>query len=81
MFLWINIFTCPSILFCPRNPHPKGNEYRTIFCGESGIMYVCEVVKRKENMISMERPDFKTGPKMKIIELMLRLTREIWSTG
>ena len=36
---WTNKFTCPGFIFCPRKPHPKGNEYHSIACGMSRIMY------------------------------------------
>ena len=29
----------PGFFFFPLKPHPKVNEYCTICCGESGIMY------------------------------------------
>ena len=44
MYLCMNKSTCPGFFFYRRKPYPKGNEYHTIFCGESGIMYVWEIV-------------------------------------
>ena len=35
------MWTCPGWMFVPRKPHPTGNEYHSICCGVSGIMYFC----------------------------------------
>ena len=37
MSIWHNRWTCPGWLFCPRKPHPFGNEYHTACCGLLGI--------------------------------------------
>jgi hypothetical protein len=39
MSLWTNMWTCPGWMYVPRKPHPIGNEYHTLCCGLSGIMY------------------------------------------
>ena len=77
----MNKFACPGFVFCPRKPHPKGNEYHTIYWGESGIMYGWEIVEGRDHPIPMGRPEFETSPNMKTVGLMLRLTRARWSTG
>ena len=33
MSIWNNKWSCPGWVFCPRKPHPFGNEYHTICCG------------------------------------------------
>ena len=48
MSIWFNKFTCPGWVFCPRKPHPYGNEYHSICCGLSGIMYAIELVEGKD---------------------------------
>ena len=45
---WTNQFTCPAFVFCPRKPHPKGNEYHTIADGLSGILFRLEMVEGKD---------------------------------
>jgi hypothetical protein len=30
MSIWHNQWTCPGWVFCPRKPHPFGNEYHTV---------------------------------------------------
>ena len=39
IYKFTNKFTCPGWMLVPRNPHPKGNEYHNISCGESRIMH------------------------------------------
>ena len=53
MSIWFNEFTCPGWMFCPRKPHPYGNEYHTICCGHLGILFAMEIVEGKH--ISKER--------------------------
>jgi len=35
-------------MYVPRKPHPQGNEYHSIACGESGILYSIELVEGKD---------------------------------
>ena len=39
MMVWTNKVTCPGFMFVPRKPHPFGNEWHSICCGISGIMF------------------------------------------
>jgi hypothetical protein len=48
MSIWLNRWTCPGWIFCPRKPHPFGNEYHTACCGLSGIMFSIELVEGKD---------------------------------
>ena len=81
MSVWMNKFTCLGFVFCPCRIHPKGNQYHTICCGESGIMYGWYIVQGMDYLIPMGRPEFQTSPNMKTVRLMLRLMRALWSTG
>lgn len=45
---WTSRWTCPGWMFVPRKPHPMGNEYHSICCGESGIMFAIEMVEGKD---------------------------------
>ena len=81
VYMWMNKFTCPGFVFCPRKPYTKGNEYHNRCFDESGIMYVWEIVEVRDHMIPMGRPEFYTSPNMKTVGLMLQLTRLIWSTS
>ena len=45
---WTSKWTCPGWMFVPRKPHPMGNEYHTICCGSTGIMYAIDLVEGKD---------------------------------
>ena len=71
MSVWMNTFTCRGFVFCPRKPHPKGNKYHTICCGESGIMYGWVIVEGRDHPIPMGRPEFETSPNINMVGLVL----------
>ena len=48
MSTWTNKFTCPGFMFVPQKPWPFGNEYHTICCGLSGILFGLELVEGKD---------------------------------
>ena len=50
---WTRQWTCPGFVFCPRKPHPKGNEYHTIADGISGIMFGLEMVEGKDEPVEL----------------------------
>ena len=81
MSVWMNKFTCPGFVFCPRKPHLKGNEYHTICFGESGIMYVWEIVEGMDHPITMRQPEFESSTNMKTVGIIIRLTRLRSITG
>ena len=61
-------------MFCPRKSKPWGNEYHSICCGLSGIMFTIEMVKGKQRP-----PELDTDPKnKKTINLLLRLCKSIY---
>ena len=77
MSIWTNRWTCPGWVFCPRKPHPFGNEYHTICCGLSGILFRLEMVEGKDHP-----KELGTDPKNKrTINLLLRLCATIKSAG
>ena len=47
MSTWTNKFTCPGFMFVPQKPWPFRNEYHTICCGLSGILFSLELVEGK----------------------------------
>ena len=67
MSVWVNKFTCPVFVFCPRKPHPKGNNCHTICFGESVIMHVWDIVEVRYHMFPMGRPEFDTSPNMNMV--------------
>ena len=75
MSIWINKFTGPGYFFCLGKTHPKGNEYHKTCCVESGITYVWDIVEINCHPITMGRPEFETSSNMKMVGLMILLTR------
>jgi hypothetical protein len=80
MSTWANKYTCPGYMFVPRKPWPFGNEWHTIACGISELMYRVEIVEGKDE------PKVGRGPKEfdnlgKTVGLLLRLTKSIWGTA
>ena len=54
MSKWVSKWTCPGHMCVPRKPWPLGNEYHTIACGVTNILYQAELVEGK--YIPLERP-------------------------
>jgi hypothetical protein len=66
-------------MFVPQKPHPMGNEYHSICCGLSGIMYAIELVEGKDH--PKERPKANYDDKGKTAGLLLRLCKSLFGTG
>jgi hypothetical protein len=79
MSVWTRKWTCPGFMFVPRKPHPMGNEYHSICCGLSGIMYAIELVEGKDH--PKERPKADYDDKGKTAGLLLRLCKSLFGTG
>jgi Transposase IS4 len=79
MMEWTSQFTCPGFMFVPRKPHPFGNEWHSICCGISGIMYAVELVEGKDSPIGLTKEFHEM--KQKTVALLLRLTKRLWHTG
>jgi hypothetical protein len=58
MSIWLSRWTCPGCFFCPRKPHPFGNEYHTICCGDSGILFDLEIVEGRTDRVRSENQSF-----------------------
>eukprot|EP00957_Ditylum_brightwellii_P164427 12518424-Ditylum_brightwellii.AAC.1 len=58
MLVWINKWTCPGWIFCPRKPHPYGNKYHSIYDRTSGIMYFVEMVYKKDRPQKLGKKNF-----------------------
>lgn len=78
MMEWTNQYTCPGFMFVPRKPHPFGNEWHSICCGVSGIMFAVELVEGKDSPPELKK-EFETLGKT--VGLLLRLTKKLWNTG
>lgn len=78
MSKWMQRYTCPGFVFCPRKPWPFGNEYHTIACGESGILFFMEMVEGKDKPSHLPQEHSQLGS---TIGLMLRCTKPLHGTG
>jgi Transposase IS4 len=50
MSVWTSQQTCPGWMYVPCKPCPLGNEYHSMCCGLSGIMYSFELVEGKDQL-------------------------------
>ncbi|KAL7578819.1 hypothetical protein ACA910_016040 [Epithemia clementina (nom. ined.)] len=79
MSVWTNKFTCPGFMFVPRKPWPFGNEYHTVCCCTSGIMWGIELVEgrdRPRNLGAQEYDDLGST-----VGLLLRMLTPIFYKG
>ena len=58
MSVWTNKFTCPGFMFVPRKPWPFGNEYHSVCCCTSGIMWGIEMVEGKDHPWQLGQPQY-----------------------
>jgi hypothetical protein len=80
MSAWISRWTCPGWVFCPRKPHPfLGNEYHSICCGDSGIIYQIKLVEGKDALTPNTQPH--SDNKGRTVCLQLRLCAGIAGRG
>ena len=80
MSIWHNRWTCPGWVFCPRKPHPFGNEYHTACCAKSGILFSIEIVEGKDAPQEGRTSDFDDRGG-KTTGLLLRMLRGYFGTG
>ena len=79
MSIWFNRWTCPGWMFVPRKPHPFGNEYHTICCGVTGIMFGIDLVEGKDR--PTERPLDENANLGSTVSLLLRMCKPLYSSG
>ena len=76
MSKWLNEYTCPGFMCVPRKPWPLGNEWHSICCAKSGVMYRVELVEGKDRPIELGPKKFEE--KGKVVGLLQRLTQPLW---
>ena len=79
MFKWLSKCTCPGFMVVPRKPWAFENEYHTICCSQSGVLFAMELREGKD------RPEY-LPPKAhsdlgKTMGLVLRICRSLEHTG
>ena len=81
MVVFFNAF-CPGWMNVKRKPHPFGNEYHTIACCISHIIFYIEIVEGKDkpcegpNKHIQFESEYGACP-----ALVTRMTRPIWGSG
>ena len=78
MSIWHNRWTCPGWVFCPRKPHPFGNEYHTACCGLSGILFSMELVEGKDHPPQIQERWSDLG---RTTGLLMRMLSTYFTTG
>ena len=79
MSIWTNKFTCPGIMFVPLKPWPFGNEYHTVCCCTSGIVWGIDLVEGKDLPRALGQQEFDNmGSK---VGLLLRMLTPIFHKG
>ena len=73
MSKWINMWSCPGFVFCPRKPWPQGNEYHTIVCGETLIIFRVELVEENNRLDELGKKSYEEHSR-KTVKLLLRTT-------
>ena len=79
MSKWVNKYTCPGFMIVPRKPWQFGNEYHSIVCGMSDIMFAVELVEGKDEPPQAQSKEH--SEKGKMVSLLLRLTSSIEGRG
>jgi len=74
MVPWTSEYTAPGWVSVPRKPHPLGNEYHTIACAETNIIFRVEIVEGKDRPPELPVEYSHLG---KIPSLLLRMTKPI----
>jgi hypothetical protein len=78
MSIWHNRLTCPGWVFCPRKPHPFGNEYHTACCGLTSILFSMELVKGKDHPQQIKERWSKLG---RTTGLLMRILSTYFTMG
>lgn len=77
MVQWLNKWTCPGWVHLPRKPHPFGNEYHTIACAVTHIIFQVELVEGKDRPTELPKPEFE-AELGKMGGLIMRMTKPVW---
>ena len=79
MPIWHNKWSCPGWVYCPRKPHPFGNEYHNIACGMTRIIFRILMVEGKDH--PRERPPGVFSSFGSTTSLLLELCQTIFYSG
>lgn len=79
MMIWFCRWTCPGWMFVPRKPHPFGNEWHTLCCALSSILFVLILVEGKDK--PRGAPAGRFSGESKTTSLLLNMCTTIFATG
>ena len=79
MSVWTNKFTCPGFMFVPHKPWPFGNEYHTVCCCTSGIMWGIDLVEGKDHPRALGQQEFDNMGST--VGLLLQMLAAIFHKG
>lgn len=80
MVAWLERWTCPGWMNLPRKPHPFGNQYHTIACGLTHVIFKLELVEGKDRPAHRPLPEFE-AEHGKTCSLILRMTQPLFAPG
>ena len=78
MSTWTNKYSYPGWMFVPRKPWPFGNEYQTLCCSLSGILWQMELVEGKDSPSEIIPKFHNEG---KTVGLLLHVLEPIFAKG
>ena len=78
MSKWLGEYTCPGFMVVPRKPWKFGNEWHTIGCRESEVIFRIELVEGKDQPSTHVKQFSNLG---KTVGLLLRLTKPLWGSS
>jgi Transposase IS4 len=58
-----------TLIMVPRKPHPFGNEWHTMCCGLSGLLFRLDLVEGKDSPLERGTPEYQE--KGKTVGLLL----------
>ena len=79
MLKWINEYTCPGFMYVPRKPWKFGSEYHDAGCADSDIIWALDLREGKDCPQNLGPKEFNNIGKT--TEILLQLTKPVWSTG
>jgi len=79
MSKWVNPYTCPGFMVVPRKPWLFGNEYHTIACGESEIIFGMDLIEGKD--VPPQHASKEFAELGKTVGMMLRLAKPLFGTS
>ena len=77
----MNKYTCPGWMFVPRKPHPFSNEYHSVGCSTSGIMWGMELLEGKDASDAAEYPKPKYNNHGNTVGLLLQILEPLFTRG